>query len=301
MSVYNGEIFLKKSIESILKQTFHDFEFIIINDGSDDTSWEIITEYHNNDSRIVPITQKNIGLTKSLNKGLRLAKGKYIARQDADDLSNSNRFEIQANWFKNHSDGVLVGSWGKRIKQNGYYALKLKNNPVDNFKIGQHLKYKNTFNHSSVMFKKTVNNVQFLYNENINFSQDYELWSRLSHYGELGNINDYLVTLMKRNDSISNQKYFEQRQYALLIALSNNYPELTKYFSCSFNPETLINQLYSKNKFKAKIELLAYLYRIPLFSFRPKLKKIIFSSREEIFSNFTLFLPSIIRNSFYFN
>ena len=86
MSVYNSEKFLRESINSILEQTFKDFEFLIINDGSTDSSREIILSY--NDPRITLFDNKNnIGLTKSLNKGLDLAKGEYIARQDADDIS----------------------------------------------------------------------------------------------------------------------------------------------------------------------------------------------------------------------
>ena len=100
MSVYNGEPYLKQSIESILCQTFEDFEFIIINDGSTDNSWEIIKVYAERDSRIVPVTQKNIGLTKSLNKGLHRANGEYIARQDADDISFKDRLEKQIKYFK---------------------------------------------------------------------------------------------------------------------------------------------------------------------------------------------------------
>ena len=89
MSVYNGELCLTEAIESILNQTFRDFEFLIINDGSTDSSWEIIQRYADKDQRIVPITQENIGLTKSLNKGILTAKGEFIARQDSDDNQGS--------------------------------------------------------------------------------------------------------------------------------------------------------------------------------------------------------------------
>ena len=100
MSVYNGELCLAEAIESILNQTFRDFEFLIINDGSTDSSWEIIQRYAEKDQRIVPITQENIGLTKSLNKGILIAKGEFIARQDSDDLSLPKRFDKQLPWVK---------------------------------------------------------------------------------------------------------------------------------------------------------------------------------------------------------
>ncbi len=95
MAVYNGESYLSQAIESILKQTYQDFEFIIINDGSKDHTWEIIQHYKSQDSRIISIFQENIGLTKSLNKGIQVAKGQYIVRQDADDISYLNRLNLQ--------------------------------------------------------------------------------------------------------------------------------------------------------------------------------------------------------------
>ena len=100
MSVYNGEPYLAEAIESILQQTYQEFEFIIINDGSSDTSWRIIQQYAAKDPRIVPITQDNIGLTRSLNKGIQLSKGEFIARQDADDLSLPTRLAEQLPWVR---------------------------------------------------------------------------------------------------------------------------------------------------------------------------------------------------------
>jgi len=109
MSVYNGEKYLREAIESILNQTFRDFEFIIINDGSTDKTSEILSSY--NDPRIVIINNKrNIGLTKSLNKGLKMVKGEYIARQDADDVSLPERLERMVNFLDMNRDVGLLGS-----------------------------------------------------------------------------------------------------------------------------------------------------------------------------------------------
>ena len=107
MSVYNGEKYLKRSIDSILNQTFKDFEFIIINDGSTDKSLEIIKSY--DDDRIVLIDQENKGLTKSLNIGIKTASGKYIARQDADDVSLPDRLKKQVDFLEVREDVVLLG------------------------------------------------------------------------------------------------------------------------------------------------------------------------------------------------
>ena len=96
MSVYNGEKYLKKAIESILRQTYRNFEFIIIDDGSKDTSLNIIKKYEKMDKRIIVIENKlNIGLVESLNRGIKIANGKYIIRMDADDIAMKNRIKKQ--------------------------------------------------------------------------------------------------------------------------------------------------------------------------------------------------------------
>ena len=108
MSVCNSEPFIRDAINSILGQTFQDFEFIIINDGSTDGSLQIIQSY--GDSRIRITSQENLGLTKSLNKGIGIARGEYIARQDADDISEPSRLEKQVAVLEQNSRAVLVSS-----------------------------------------------------------------------------------------------------------------------------------------------------------------------------------------------
>ena len=108
MSVYNGEKYLHAAVDSILKQTFKDFEFIIINDGSIDRSREILESYQ--DERIVLIHQENKGLTRALNKGLSLAKGEFIARMDADDSCKPERLEKQVAFLRENPGIVLLGS-----------------------------------------------------------------------------------------------------------------------------------------------------------------------------------------------
>ena len=107
MPVYNGERYLRESIESILGQTFTDFEFILINDASTDSSAQIIQSYE--DSRIrITNNSTNIGLTRSLNMALGLAEGEYIARQDDDDISLPERFEKQMKYFKEHPETAAI-------------------------------------------------------------------------------------------------------------------------------------------------------------------------------------------------
>lgn len=109
MSVYNGERYLEEAIESVLNQTFTGFEFVIVSDGSTDNSLEIIKSYNDGRIRIIN-NKKNIGLTRSLNKALKQAKGKYIARMDADDVSLSKRLEKQYKFMEEHKDIALSGA-----------------------------------------------------------------------------------------------------------------------------------------------------------------------------------------------
>lgn len=117
MSVYNGEKYLPETIDSILNQTFKDFEFIIINDGSTDKTAKILTSY--DDPRIRIFNQENMGLTKSLNRAISLAKGEYIARMDADDISYPERLKKQVDYLNKNPDIGLVGSKYIRIDKRG--------------------------------------------------------------------------------------------------------------------------------------------------------------------------------------
>src|SRR5947207_1274318 len=117
MSVYNGENYLAEAIDSILNQTFKDFEFIVIDDGSSDTSLKIIKKY--TDPRIKLISRKNKGLVASLNEGLAKAKGDYIARQDADDVSLPQRLKKEVEYLDAHPKVALVGSNYKHLDAKG--------------------------------------------------------------------------------------------------------------------------------------------------------------------------------------
>ena len=100
MPVYNAQKYLNKAIDSILAQTYKDFEFIIINDGSTDNSLQIIKKYQKKDKRIIVKNKKNKGIVAALNDGIKLSRGKYLARMDADDISLPSRFEVQVNFME---------------------------------------------------------------------------------------------------------------------------------------------------------------------------------------------------------
>ena len=109
MPVYNGEKYLRESIDSILNQTYTDYEFIIVNDGSNDKTEEIILSYNDNRIRYIK-NEKNLQIVKSLNRGIELAKGRYIARMDADDISLPRRFEKQITFMENNLEIGVCGT-----------------------------------------------------------------------------------------------------------------------------------------------------------------------------------------------
>jgi len=230
MSVYNGEKYLKKAIESILNQTYINLEFIIVNDGSTDSSLKIIKQYQQIDDRIVLIDQENIGLTKSLNKAIKIAKGEYIARMDADDISLQNRFEIQIKIIQN-LDLDFVFSQAISFTS-GMSFISPNSNLIEKFKFKK-LAFGNIFVHGTFICKSSIlkNN---LYDENIKYAQDYELFCRLIDKGYAFFIlPEVLYFLRIDSNSISNIKQKEQSQYAKQIA--KKYFKTDKFFIADKN------------------------------------------------------------------
>jgi len=209
MPVYNGEKYLREAIESILNQTFTDFEFLIINDGSTDKSEEIIRSY--NDSRIRLVNnESNIGLTKSLNKGLDLAKSEYIARMDADDISLSKRLEIQINFMKKHPEIGIAGTWAKIIGKN-----KIIKCPINSEKIRVVFLFKCSLIHPSVIIRKENLKKCFLkYDEKLKQAQDYDLWSRTIKYFLITNIKKILIQYRIHNFNVSKTQSITQNKTA---------------------------------------------------------------------------------------
>lgn len=216
MSVYNGEKYLKEAVESILNQSFDDFEFIIINDASTDSSLQILESYK--DSRINIINNgKNIGLTKSLNKGVGLAKGKYIARMDSDDISEESRFEIEYSKLEQNPQITVVGSNVQHIDSEGNELEVVKYPETQEEHIGN-IFFANTLVHSTTMFRKLNFDNVGGYNEEFYKAQDYDLWFKLlNDGGVLFNIQKSLLKYRLHNESISIKYSKEQDKNAQKI------------------------------------------------------------------------------------
>jgi len=211
MPVYNAEKYIGEAIESIRNQTFANFEFIIIYDLSFDNSLKIINNYSDSRIRIIE-NKKRIGLVKSLNKAVKCARGEYIARQDADDISLPDRLELQLEFLEKHPKVALIGTGIYVIDKNGDVTEKriMHPNPKKSLLKG------NRFIHGSVMFRKAVIDEFGAYNELFKNSEDYELWLRLSQKYEINNLALPLYKLRAHSSSISAAKIEEQQMYAVI-------------------------------------------------------------------------------------
>ena len=192
MAVHNGEPHLRESIDSILQQSFTDFEFLIIDDASSDHSRDIILSYQDQRIRFVS-NQTKLGLTRSLNRGLRLALGDLIARQDADDVSERHRLARQRDFLDANPQAALVGTWYKKIDERNS-DLGTRQLPCDWLEIRWALLFLCPFVHSAVMLRKAILLDKVgVYDESLIYAQDYELWSRIAHELPVANLPEYLV------------------------------------------------------------------------------------------------------------
>lgn len=194
MSVYNDERYLSDSIESILKQTFTDFEFLIIDDGSTDSTAAILSRYAYIDSRVrIHTLHGNRGLGYCLNLGVSLAMGKFIARMDADDISRPDRLQRQVLFFQDNQELDVLGSYAVLIDEYGN-GDRVRSVPLTKGDISRNV-WSNPFIHSSVMFKKESILRIGSYMPKLARRQDYELWFRaVKHNLNMQNIADPLIS-----------------------------------------------------------------------------------------------------------
>ncbi len=233
--VYNGERFIRETLESIYNQRFQDFEVIIVDDCSSDSTPEILREMK--DARtFIYRNSENLGPCKSANIGLGLCRGEYIVRSDADDISVSDRFEKQLKVLQQQPELVAVGSWVQWIDEKGEELNTWK--PVtEPEQIHNRLMISNAVAHGSSMIRMAALKQIMGYDESYKYSLDYDLWLRLSEVGGLRNIPEPLYKLRSWGGSISASKSQEQdrlakkaleaacrrRKYPMVTVVSVNY------------------------------------------------------------------------------
>jgi glycosyltransferase involved in cell wall biosynthesis len=220
MSVYNRTPQLENSIQSILDQTYTNFEFLIIDDGSSEDVLEVLDKYKKIDNRIKILkNNKNIGLTKSLNILINESTGRYIARQDADDISDKKRFEKQLKFLKKNNY-VGCTTLARGLQSNKILRLKSSLLPIKIL-----LKFKNPFIHGTLMLSRKVIQDIGLYNEYFYFAQDYKLFTDLATKGYRIKIIKKVLYKINQENNISNNHKKEQRAYAIKVKKSYKFYE----------------------------------------------------------------------------
>ena len=215
LPVYNGARYLREAIESILNQTFSDFEFIIIDDGSTDDTPKIFDAY--NDVRIIRVgNERHVGLVASLNYGLEIARGEFIARMDSDDVSYPERFERQIRFLEeNSSVGVLgtnvaiTGSRGKRMSV-------LKEPPTHEL-IHWKMLFSTAVIHPAVMMRREIVVREGGYNPAFIGIEDTELWTRLIIKTKFANLQEILLDYRLHSKSISSTRNEKQHRQGIML------------------------------------------------------------------------------------
>ncbi|MCP9930389.1 glycosyltransferase family 2 protein [Cyanobium sp. AMD-g] len=202
LPVYNGLPYLHAAISSILSQSFSDFELIVIDDGSVDGSASALEEF--DDQRLRFLRQDNQGLARTLNHGISLARGIYVARQDQDDLSHPDRLALQVAHMEAHQECVLVGSWAQ-IMEVDRLVDRFHRHPLDESTLRYQLLFNNPFVHSSVLLRRSAFEQVGGYTTDPARQppEDYELWSRLSRIGSVANLGRVLLVYREIPGSMS--------------------------------------------------------------------------------------------------
>ncbi|WP_272501959.1 glycosyltransferase [Salinibacter ruber] len=226
MAVYDGLPNVGKAIRSVLDQTFKDFEFIIINDGSKDGSKKVLEDFKKKDSRIRTIHQKNKGLAAALNNGICHARGDYIARMDDDDICLAQRFERQVNYLEGHPKIDLLSTPIKFIDENGNKTGDSWQLPTSPSLVKWSLFFGSCISHPSVMMRRTPVLEVGGYDEKMRVGQDYNLWARMVTNGyELDNLSEPLLLARRWTGSTTVRSHEQQRDNGKKTAypLHENY------------------------------------------------------------------------------
>ena len=224
MPAYNAEKYIAESIESILNQTFTDFEFIIIDDCSTDKTWEIIQKYTDKDKRIIAMrNEKNLKIARTLNKGLDLVRGKYIARMDSDDWSYHDRLQKQFDFMEANPEIGVSGGTMEVCNENLIKKSYRKYNLTDS-KIRKKIFRYSPFCHPLVMFNAEILKKHKLYYcQFLPVAQDYDLYFRIGKVSKFGNLKDILLKYRVVDTSISISKAKTQENLTLYIRMKATF------------------------------------------------------------------------------
>ncbi|MGH6745787.1 glycosyltransferase [Novosphingobium sp.] len=238
MSVYNGERFLPLAIESVLGQSFADFELLILDDGSTDGSAAIIRRYAEADSRVRPVIRENRGLIASLNQLLDMAEAPLVARMDADDICRPERFARQVAFLTDHPDYGVVGSWSEDIGEHGEALVRSgADHPLVHEEMLAAIEQgEQLICHPAVMYRRDVVLSVGGYHAAFRHCEDLDLWLRLSSVTRMGNIPERLLRYRRYPDQVSARHSTEQQIGAVIARLAweerrDGRPDPTEHLS----------------------------------------------------------------------
>jgi len=329
MPVKDGEKYLREAINSILKQTYTNFEFFIINDGSSDGTESIINSY--TDPRIKVIKNKtNQGITKSLNKAIKEASGKYIARMDADDFAVAERFEKQIQYLENSNTCVALGTRYHLMDKTGNVYRKAYT-PCSNHELKSMLLFSFPLCHPTLMIRHDIiKKHHILYNEKLFVAEDFEFLIRLATHGEIESLPDYLfhyrthaagtsktkkdelvhnfvkISLQTINQQLKNH-HIPQEELSEFVEIFNSHTILTNYCDIKSFNKTMAqlidayittHKLNKRERRQVKMNCAEVLFKKTLIRdkniTRPKnLMRYIFD-KNSLFFYFLLGIPQII-------
>jgi len=204
LPVYNAQRYLKKAVDSLLNQTFKDFELLAINDGSTDRSLRILTQYASRDSRVRVLNQENQGLVSALNRGITESLAPYIARMDADDIAHPERLEKQINYLESHPECVALGSWVTFIDDAGLPFFNYQTRTEHKAILKEILQGNGgAMIHPSLMIRKQALVDLGGYEPNCKHFEDFDLYLKLINHGTFHNIPEYLLQYRRHFKSIN--------------------------------------------------------------------------------------------------
>ena len=256
---YNTEKFVEQAVRSIMEQSYRNLEIIVINDCSKDHTGEILKKLAQEDSRIVYIENEvNLKLPKTLNKGIGLAKGEYIARMDADDISLINRIEKQIRFMLIHNDIDLIGSNMQKIDENNNLKSCRSYNPLSLQKINKQMAWKCVLVHPSILAKKSFFVELNGYNEELSYAEDYDLWIRaILAKKKIANMPDILLKYRIHNNQMSDVRY-NPKNAAVIRKFLFKYFLRTKniyfLFGCLLNTRFFYNLIKNTSNVRQKLK-----------------------------------------------
>lgn len=244
MPVYNAAGYIAEAIESVLLQTFRDFELLIVNDGSTDGTAAVIKSF--NDERIVLIEQENLGVAAALNNGLKHARAGYIARFDADDICYPERLEKQYHFIRSNPDYIVVGSAADYMDASGNYIFTHHPHAITNEQLQNLLYTTCPFIHASVIYKKDLI-AAIGYNIDAHSFEDHLLWQQIKGKGKMYNLPDKLLSVRLNPSSLTMDERKRPKEFHEIKIKALKTGNISKA-----DGDRLLNIILEQNKSKSK-------------------------------------------------